>query len=217
MCRESYTLFKQGDSRELERNVMSDGNDDGVLLPFNILTHLLFHVEENVTDALQLTFRRYSLPTCLDNLRLWHEQAMENETSCYREEKERHEAVEMLYHSVQRLLEALYLTFSPQDIEYSKNVDGEWSIQHEVPHVKNKPIILTRAEFKKPVSVIIDFRQTFGWEYLEMELWDWMMAAMTNDSDTNLFFQNRSCLMDFYMHIHFVVHAVFHLSLEQPY
>lgn len=202
--------------------VLCDGDDplkakNDEELSFHVLTYMLFHVGENVGKSFLLTFYRYSLPTCIDNLDSWYRQAMENEASVYGWDKARAVTLKALYRAVRKLVEALYLAYSPSDIEYSKNEYGEWSYQHGVPWDREKPFVLSKAEFRRPLDVIAGFRQRFGWEYVEMELWDWLVAALTNDSDENRLTENRSCLMDFYMHAHFMLEGVFYLSLPQPY
>lgn len=198
-----------------DHNPQMEYPEDG--LSYGLLTHLHFHALETLKEAMMLTFLRYSLPTCLDNLKSWHVQAMDNELSCYGCDDQRREASHILYQAVRKLLEAVYVVYCPRTTEYSPNVEGEWSNQHEIYWNRDEPLVLTKSEFENPTRVIEGFRRRFGWEFIQMELWDWLVAAVTGDSDEILFRENRKCLMDFYVHLHYMLEGVFYLSISHPY
>lgn len=207
--------FGQPDQQALSFSLVKEYSPEKPLL-FGILTHYHFHVREDLADAILLTFKRYSLPTCLDNLRIWHEQALESEYSVY-SEPERRGAIDSFYKAMEKLLEAMYLLYAPRDLQYSMNEDGEKKIQCSTPWVPGKPLVLSRKEFENPQSVLSGFCRKFGWPYVKMEMWDWLQAAMTNESETNLMAENRWCLMEFYAHVHYMVEASYLLTPSLDY
>jgi len=182
-------------------------------MPFPLLTKLYFHAMDYLGEAMSVTFRTYSLPDLMNNLQWWFGMAMGNEFACLKRHELRRDPAEKMYESIRKLMEAVYVIFCPQTVKFKRMAHDNWVTSWN----RRKPVVLTRLEFDSPDAVIHWFRREYDWENLRMELWDWLTAALTGDSEQMADPENRKNLMDFYVHIDLMLGSIYQLSVPLPY
>jgi hypothetical protein len=160
---------------------------------------LLRNVKENIEGVLQIAFRWYQLDDYLSELWKMLQAAIGNEKSAY-EKGGRRIALLKFYDSLLLLMQAL------------NAINETHKITAQTGNPKQKSLAETNLS-TAPKITIHKFCGTYTWDYCRMELWDWMDAAISNNS----FYReglDRSFLLLEYQCIYSLVQVAYLLYIQ---